>query len=105
MFTILSAVAENERDNIRQRVREAKQHRAAQQLYNGGRRPFGFDIVGEGKQRALVPNATEQEALQRARSMRQAGATFREISATLAERGIRKLDPKTLQRMLNREGA
>src|SRR5271169_5951135 len=45
VFTILSAVAENERDRIRERVRDAKRHRVTQHLYNGGRRPFGFDIV------------------------------------------------------------
>src|SRR6266478_1205973 len=32
VFTILSAVAENERDRIRERVREAKRHRASQRL-------------------------------------------------------------------------
>jgi putative DNA-invertase from lambdoid prophage Rac len=106
VFTILSAVAENERDRIRERVREAKRHRAAQQLYNGGRRPFGFDVVGEGKERSLVPNEPEQRALRHAQAMRKAGATLRAIAAELAQDyGIAKLDPKTLQRMLNREGA
>ena len=58
VFTILSAVAENERDRIRERGRDAKRHRVTQWLYNGGKRPFGFDIV-EGR---LVPNPTEQGA-------------------------------------------
>ena len=106
VFTILSAVAENERDRIRERVREAKAHRAAQQLYNGGRRPFGFDVVGEGKERSLVPNEHEQEVLRHAQSMRKQGATLRAIAAELAQDyGIQTLDPKTLQRMLNRQGA
>ncbi len=106
VFTILSAVSENERDRIRERVREAKAHRAAQQLYNGGRRPFGFDVVGEGKERSLVPNELEQEALRHAQSMRKGGATLRAIAVELAQDyGIQTLDPKTLQRMLNRQGA
>ncbi|WP_262416253.1 recombinase family protein, partial [Pseudomonas fluorescens] len=33
VFTILSAVAENVRDGIRERVREAKRYRASQRLY------------------------------------------------------------------------
>jgi DNA invertase Pin-like site-specific DNA recombinase len=41
VFTILSAVAENERDRIRERVRDAKRHRTSQLLFNGGKRPFG----------------------------------------------------------------
>jgi DNA invertase Pin-like site-specific DNA recombinase len=39
VFTILSAVAENERDRIRERVRDAKRHRASLLLFNGGKRP------------------------------------------------------------------
>src|SRR4051795_10684436 len=73
VFTILSAVAENERE----RIRDVKRHLAAQGVYNGGKRPFGFDVV-EGR---LVPNAAEQEALVRMKSMRAEGATFRAIAA------------------------
>lgn len=43
VFTILSAVAENERDRIRERVRDVKRHCAPKRLYNDGKRPF--DIV------------------------------------------------------------
>jgi hypothetical protein len=64
VFTILSAVAENERE----RVRDAKRHRGSQLLFNGGKRPFGFDVDGEGKQ-DLVPNATEQAALARGKAL------------------------------------
>ena len=56
VFTILSAVAENERDRIRERIRDVKRHLAQQGIYGGGKRPFGFDVV-DGK---LVPNAAEQ---------------------------------------------
>jgi putative DNA-invertase from lambdoid prophage Rac len=62
VFTILSAVAENERDRIRERVRDAKRHRASLQLYNGGKRPFGFDIAPVCPR---LPNAKEQAALER----------------------------------------
>src|SRR5262249_8703830 len=69
VFTILSAVAENERDRIRERVREVKRHRASQLLFNGGKRPFGFDVEGEGKDKHLIPNATEQAALARGKAL------------------------------------
>ena len=49
VFTILSAVAENDRDRIRERIRDAERYRASQKIFNGGKRPFGFDIEGEGK--------------------------------------------------------
>src|SRR5918994_4127590 len=65
VFTILSAVAENERDRIRERIRDVKRHLAAQGIYGGGKRPFGFDIV-DGK---LVPNAAEQTAITEMKAM------------------------------------
>ena len=98
VFTILSAVAENERDRIRERVREAKRHRVAQRLYNGGKRPFGFDVV-DG---SLVPNAAEQAALERARALRDEGKTYRDIADAWVSLGMPKLDAKSIQRMLSR---
>lgn len=104
VFTILSAVAENERDRIRERVRDAKRHRASQRLYNGGKRPFGFDIEGEGKDRRLVPNANEQAALKRGRGMQANGDSLRSIAFVwMSEYGLDKYDAKTVQRILGRE--
>jgi DNA invertase Pin-like site-specific DNA recombinase len=99
VFTILSAVAENERDRIRERVRDAKRHRAAQRLYNGGRRPFGYDIVNGG----LVPNEREQVLLKAARAMHANGRSLRDITMRLAMMDSDvQMDPKTLQRILAR---
>src|SRR5258705_10775465 len=70
VFTILSAVAENERDRIRERVRDPKGHRVTLRLFNGGKRPFGFDVVGGRPDLRLVPNAKEQTAPARGRAMR-----------------------------------
>jgi putative DNA-invertase from lambdoid prophage Rac len=103
VFTILSAVAENERDRIRERVREAKRHRVAQRLFNGGKRPFGFDIVGERPNLRLVPNANEQAALARGKALRDEGKSFRDIGEVwVSELGMPKLDAKSIQRMLSR---
>ncbi len=99
VFTILAAVAEGERDRIRERVRDAKRHRAAQQLYNGGKAPFGFDVV----EKRLVPNVNEQAALMRARIMRQEDpkVSLRTIAKVwTAEFGLPTLDAKSVQRIL-----
>jgi putative DNA-invertase from lambdoid prophage Rac len=99
VFTILSAVAENERDRIRERVRDTKRHRASQRLYNGGKRPFGFDVV-EGR---LVPNVNEQAALTRAKILRQQGASLREIGRVWVEEfGLPALDAKSVARIVER---
>jgi putative DNA-invertase from lambdoid prophage Rac len=106
VFTILSAVAENERDRIRERVREAKRHRVAQRLFNGGKRPFGFDIVGERPNLRLVPNVNEQAAVARGRALRDDGKSYRDIGEVwVSELGLRKFDAKSIQRILLRAAA
>jgi putative DNA-invertase from lambdoid prophage Rac len=103
VFTILSAVAESVRDGIRERVREAKRCRASQRLFNGGKRPFGFDVEGEGKNRHLVPNANEQAALARARAMRDEQKSLRDVAQVWAsEFGLPKIDAKSVKRILER---
>jgi putative DNA-invertase from lambdoid prophage Rac len=104
VFTILSAVAENERDRIRERVRDAKRHRASQLLFNGGKRPFGFDVEGEGKDKHLVPNPTEQAALARGKALQSEGATLRAIASIWADEfGLKKFDANSVRRILDRD--
>jgi putative DNA-invertase from lambdoid prophage Rac len=45
VFTILSAVAEAERDRIRERIAEVKRDQRARGRHLGGTRPFGFKKV------------------------------------------------------------
>jgi len=100
VFTILSAVAENERDRIRERVREAKRHRASQQLYNGGKKSFGFDMV-DG--RSLVVKANEQRALSRGMQMAENGDSLRTIAAVWKDEfGLRDYDAKSVARIVSR---
>jgi putative DNA-invertase from lambdoid prophage Rac len=96
VFTILAAVAEGERDRIRERIRDAKRHLAAQGISSGGSRPFGFDVVLDGKIKRLVPNGAEMEIIERMQTMRRDGATFRAIGAVTGH------GPKSVQRILER---
>ncbi|MDH2357931.1 hypothetical protein QCM80_46855 [Bradyrhizobium sp. SSUT112] len=78
-----------------------RRNRASQRLYNGGKRPFGFDVV-EGR---LVPNANEQAALKHARGMQANGDSLRTIAGVwMSEFGLDKYDAKTVQRILARDG-
>jgi putative DNA-invertase from lambdoid prophage Rac len=107
VFTILSAVAENERDRIRERIRDVKKHMASLGIFSGGRRPFGYDIIEvPGRQnetgrplKNLVPNPDEQATLAQMRKLRAKGATYREISAAVPGMS----DPKTVKRILDRK--
>ncbi|PBB77883.1 resolvase [Mesorhizobium sp. WSM3879] len=93
VFTILSAVAENERDRIRERIREVKRHLASQGVYGGGRVPFGFDEI-DGR---LVENPEQQKALAEMRSMRAGGNSFRKIGDAFG------LKAMSVKRMLDRQ--
>jgi putative DNA-invertase from lambdoid prophage Rac len=99
-FTILSAVAENERDRIRERIRDVKRHLANQGVYCGGKRPFGFDIV-EGATpdaaKVLVKNNAEQAVLAKMRARREAGDSYAKIGAMVGK------DAKSVMRMLANE--
>jgi DNA invertase Pin-like site-specific DNA recombinase len=96
VFTILAAVAEGERDRLRERIRDAKCHLAEQGVFSGGSRPFGYDIVLDGEVRRLVPNQAEQAVIDRMKAMRQDGATLRAIGAEVG------LPYKSVQRVLER---
>jgi putative DNA-invertase from lambdoid prophage Rac len=96
VFTILAAVAEGERDRIRERIRDAKRHLTAQDVFSGGSRPFGYDKVPDGDIVRLVPNPTEMAVIKRMQAMRKEGATYRAIGAVTGH------GPKSVQRILER---
>jgi DNA invertase Pin-like site-specific DNA recombinase len=86
VFTILSAVAEAERDRIRERIREVKADQRKRRRYLGGIVPFGWQI-GDGG--ALVEVADQQRAIQRILELRRNGVSLRSISTTLVKEGIK----------------
>ena len=73
VFTIFAAVAEGERDRIRERIRDAKRHLTSQGVFSGGSRPFGYDIVQDGDVQRMVPNAAEMAVIERMKAMRASG--------------------------------
>jgi putative DNA-invertase from lambdoid prophage Rac len=98
VFTILSAVAENERDRTRERIRDVKRHLASQGIYGGGKRPFGYDVV-EGR---LVPKANEQAAIARMKALRKKGKPYREICKVIADNFQVDMPAMTIKRILDR---
>jgi putative DNA-invertase from lambdoid prophage Rac len=86
VFTILSAVAEAERDRIRERIADVKRDQRARGRFLGGSVPFGYRLNENGE---LVPEEREQEAILEARMMKARGASLRAISVYLREKGTR----------------
>lgn len=83
MLTVMAAFAEGERATIKARQKVGQANKRAAGGHIGGSAPFGFDIVGRGKNAKLVPNEKEQEALSYAKRMRDEGQSFRAISDAL----------------------
>jgi putative DNA-invertase from lambdoid prophage Rac len=99
VFTILSAVAENERDRIKERIRDVKRHLASQGIYNGGKKPFGWTVV-DGR---LQLEHNEQHAIHRMMALRKKAKSYQEISDTIATEFPKyKMPPMSIKRILDR---
>jgi DNA invertase Pin-like site-specific DNA recombinase len=84
VVNMLGVVAQWERETIAERTSDALAHkRRSKQVY--GQVPFGYRREGQ----ALVPVASEQEAIAMARSMQNAGISYREIARQLNEAGVK----------------
>jgi hypothetical protein len=60
-------------------------------------------LSGEGKNKHLVPNATEQAALARGKALQSEGATLRAIASIWADEfGLKKFDANSVRRILDR---
>jgi putative DNA-invertase from lambdoid prophage Rac len=98
VFTILSAVAENERDRIRERIRDVKRHLASQGRYNGGKRPFGYEVV-DGQ---LERKEDEQLAIALMRQLRAQNRHLREIARIVKEDYGFDMPAMSIKRILDR---
>jgi DNA invertase Pin-like site-specific DNA recombinase len=84
VFTILSAVAEAERDRTRERIADVKRDQRTRGRFLGGTVPFGYRLSEDGE---LIPHKGEQEAILEARMMKARGASLRAIAEALQARG------------------
>jgi DNA invertase Pin-like site-specific DNA recombinase len=98
VFTILSAVAEAERDRIRERISQVKADQKARGQYLGGKVPFGYRLDAEG---TLVPDPTEQTIIGDVHDMRAQGTPYRVIQNTIAGKYGRSVSLDALHRLLH----
>jgi putative DNA-invertase from lambdoid prophage Rac len=85
VFTILSAVAEAERDRIRERIAEVKRDQRTRGRFLGGTVPFGYQVGADG---ALEPVPAEQKAIARMGSLKTKGESLRAIAAMITAEGL-----------------
>lgn len=98
-FTIISAVAEAERERIVQRIVDVKRDQKRRGRHLGGSRPFGFRVDDDG---GLVEVEGEQIAIRKARDMKTAGESLRSIQAALVAEGHR-LSHVTVSRIVGEQ--
>jgi putative DNA-invertase from lambdoid prophage Rac len=96
VFTILSAVAEAERDRIRERITEVKRDQRQRGRYLGGSVPFGWRVGDDGQ---LVPVPEKQVALRQMRALRAEGVSLRGIVDRMAAAG-HKITPQGVKLVL-----
>jgi len=85
VFTILSAVAEAERDRTRERIRDVKADQRARRRYLGGTTPFGWKIGEAGE---LVEDDDQQRAIRHMVQLRSAGRSLRAIAEAMKAQGF-----------------
>ena len=85
VFTILSAVAEAERDRTRERVAEVKRDQRQRGRYLGGAVPWGYRVGEAGE---LVPIPEQQAAIRRMRKLRDQGLALRAIAEKMKAAGV-----------------
>lgn len=98
VFTILSAVAEAERDRIRERIVTVKADQRAPQRYLGGRVPFGWRVDGDG---GLIEVPAEQGAIQTMVKMKLDGLALRTIAERMTAQGF-KLTHQGVKKIVGR---
>lgn len=102
VFTILSAVAEAERDRIRERISTVKADQKMRNRYLGGAVPFGWTVDDAG---ALVEVREQQEAIRNMRLMREVhGYSFRQIAALITAEG-QPVTYESVRRILAKDDA
>lgn len=100
-FTLMSALAEMERENIREQTANGKKYNALAGNWNGGQAPYGYTLEN-GR---LVINEEEADIVRKiyAWFMESEDAGYSTVTAKLNEAGIKprqklRLDRKTMER-------
>jgi DNA invertase Pin-like site-specific DNA recombinase len=84
VFTILSAVAEAERDRTRERTTEVKRDQRQRGRFLGGIAPYGW----RAEDGDLVEIPEQQRAIRRMRQLKSERLSLRQIATTLTADGM-----------------
>lgn len=107
VFTILSAVAQFERERIAERISETKAVLKANKRYLGGKVPFGYRVqlieTEQGIIKQLIEDTMEQQLIVKMKELRQKGLSYKRIAkyvetefkTNLSHMGVKRVLCKT----------
>ena len=87
-FSMLAAFAEFERTRIAERVADGRKAKALRHGHIGGDAPYGYRVVGSGRQAMLEEVPEERSAVNRMRELLALGLSYRDIAVAIANDGI-----------------
>ncbi len=98
VFTIMSAVAQFERERTAERISDVKASQKAEGRFLGGQRaPFGYRVGDDG---VLVEEPSEQVLVAKMSVLRDQGMSYRKIAAAVEREPGQTLHPETVKRAL-----
>jgi DNA invertase Pin-like site-specific DNA recombinase len=90
LFLMMTAAfAEVERDRIRERVLGTKADQRQRGRYLGGIVPFGYRVVGKGRDAELIEVPEQIAAIARMRALYDRGHSLRRVAAELQASGVK----------------
>jgi len=101
-FKIMAAVADFERDMIRERTAAGRAGKKARGGHLGGDAPYGYRKVGSGAAAMLEVNDDEQQIISQMKAMKETGYSFTRIAKTLNELGVSAREGKWYQKQVVR---
>jgi DNA invertase Pin-like site-specific DNA recombinase len=102
-FGMLALVAEFERSRIATRMADGREGKKSKGGHIGGKRPFGFDVQGTGREAVLVPREDEQAAIREIVELHRSGSSLRKIVSALKTKGF-EISPMTVRRIIKDNG-
>jgi len=100
-FGMLALVAEFERERILERTRDGRSAKASRGGHIGGSAPFGYRVLGQGKEAGLVEVPEQQAAIRTMLELR-GKASLRNIAAAVKERHGTNVSYEAVRRILSR---
>jgi DNA invertase Pin-like site-specific DNA recombinase len=101
-FGMLALMAEFERERIKERQRDGIKGKKAKGGYIGGRRPYGYQIEGTGKDARLIEDEKEQQAITRIAELRKAGRGYQKVAMQLQAQGYPYISHMGVKRVCER---